>query len=362
VPPSPRLLLFSLALMAMPVWTAERDAADPAKPPPPPLPAEQGSVPADPARRIRIEDAPEPLRETLRRFDRLEPGFAWELGPGRPNGWGCQVQHLAFPSPVVSPVASNNTVHGEYYRPAGAGRRPAVIVLDILAGNALISSMVADALARQGVAALSVRMAYFGERLPPGTDRRTIVSDPSRLVEATLQTTADIGRAAAWLRHRPEIDPDRIGLCGVSLGALTAALAAGVYGTFPRTVLVIGGGDVADILWNGRETARERARLEAEGWTQDRLTRELAVVEPLAYAARVPRGGVLMINGTRDEVVVPANARKLREALGPPPILWYETGHYSMAAFTPAILARMGQLFSEPAWGAIPAPGREKTD
>jgi dienelactone hydrolase len=356
-----RLYPLLLALIALPAWAADPALSDTA--PPPPFPAEHGSVPADPARRVRMDGAPDATRELLKRFDRLEPGFDWSLATGRPNGWGYQVQHLVFPSPVTSPYASNNTIHGEYYRPDGAGRRPAVIVLDILAGNAVVSTMVADTLARQGVAALMIRMAYYGERRPPETDRRRIESDPPLLLDAMAQTVTDIGRAAAWLRSRPEVDPGRIGLCGTSLGAFAAALAAGVYGgAFPRVLLVMGGGDVADVIWNGRETAKARAKLEAADWTQERLARELVPVDPLTWAARVPRGSVQMINGTRDDVVSPANARKLREALGGAAIQWYDAGHYTMAAYAPAILARAGRLFGEPAWGPIPeaepeAPG-----
>jgi dienelactone hydrolase len=348
-----------------PAWTAPvaaflalgaglpRAGAEPA-----PLPAERGTVPADPARRIRIDEAPEPLRAPLKRFDRLEPAFDWQLAAGRPSGWGYQIQHLTFPSPVVSPYACNNTVHAEYHRPVRdtGVRLPAVVVLDILQGNALVSGMVADTLARQGVAALALRMAYYGERRPPETDRKRIESDPALLLDAMVQTATDIGRAAAWLRSRPEIDPRRVGLCGTSLGAFAGALTAGAYGTFPRVLLVMGGGDVADVIWNGRETARARRRLEAAGWTQERLARELAPVEPLAYAARVPPGSVLMVNGRQDDVVSPANARKLRKALGPPAIQWYDAGHYTMAAFAPAILALAGNRFGETEWKPMRDP------
>ena len=300
----------------------------------------------------------------MRRFDQIEPGFDWSLAPGRPTGWGYQVQHLAFPSPVVSPFANNNTVHADYYRPVRdrGVRLPAVIVLDILQGNALVSGMVADTLARQGVAALALRMAYYGERRPPGTDRRKIESDPALLLDAMVQTATDIGRAAAWLRSRPEIDAGRVGLCGTSLGAFAGALTAGVYGTFPRVLLVLGGGDVADVIWNGRETARARRRLESDGWTRERLADALAPIEPLAYAARVPRGSVLMVNGSRDDVVSPANAGKLRDALGDPAIHWYDAGHYTMAAFAPAILAMAGRRFGETDWGPMreTGPGSER--
>jgi dienelactone hydrolase len=353
-----RVLLFSLALIASP---ARAEEPAPLPPPPVPFPAERGSVPADPARRLRITEAPEPLRETLKRFDRLEPGFDWSLDPGRPNGWGYQIQHLVFPSPVTSPYDVNNTLHAEYYRPGGAGRRPAVIVLDILAGNAVVSTMVADTLARQGVAALMVRMAYYGERRPPETDRRKIESDPALLVDAMIQTAADVGRAAAWLRARPEVDPARVGLCGTSLGAFAAALAAGVYGgTFPRVLLIMGGGDVADVIWNGRETSKSRAKLEAAGWSQDRLARVLVPVDPLTWAARVPHGSVQMVNGTRDEVVAPANARKLQQALGDAAIQWYDAGHYTMAVYAPAILARAGRIFGEPAWVPFTVQGVDR--
>ncbi len=351
-----RLALASLAWIALAARAAEPEAPAPV---PAPLPAESGTVPADPARRIRIDDAPEALRDALRRFDRLEPGFDWALAAGRPTGWDYQIQHLTFPSPVASPFACNDTVHAEYHRPVrGAGERlPAVIVLDILQGNALISGLVADTLARQGVATLALRMAYYGERRPPETSRRQIESDPARLLDALAQTTTDIGRAAAWLRSRSEIDPGRVGLCGTSLGAFVAALAAGAYGTFPRVLLVMGGGDMADVIWNGSETTRARARLEAAGWTQERLARALAPIEPLAYAARVPRGSVLMVNGTRDDVVSPANAGKLREALGDPAIQWYDAGHYTMAAFAPAILALAGRRFGETDWGPMRETG-----
>src|SRR5437868_6656914 len=50
---------------------------------------------------------------------------------------GVTVYRVRFPSPVKTPVPENNTVHAEYYRPAGKGPFPAVIVLDVTAGNQL---------------------------------------------------------------------------------------------------------------------------------------------------------------------------------------------------------------------------------
>lgn len=318
--------------------------------------AERGRAPAERGFRVPMDGAPAKTQEFLKRFDRLGTEFAWELGPGRDSGWGYALHALTFPSPTPSPHERNNTVHADYYRPVREGRVPAVIVLDILDGSNRVAGLVSDHLAKHGIAALAVRMAYFGERRLPPEEQAALRSRVDLLADSVCQSVTDIGRAAVWLRQRPEIDPDRVGLCGVSLGGIVAALAAGVYGKeFPRSALIMAGGDVADVFWNGTETARAKAGLEAQGYTQERLTRELEAVDPCAYASRVPRGTVFMVNGTQDTVVSPANARKLWEALGKPAIRWYDAGHYTMMWRVLEILQRVSDLFGEPTWGAIPA-------
>src|SRR5439155_11225821 len=87
------------------------------------------------------------------------------------------VHHLQFPSPLKTDAAENNTVHGEYYRPHGEGPFPGVIVLDIMGGDGNVSRMVATALAQKHIAALALRMPYYGERRPSGSRERMIRTD-----------------------------------------------------------------------------------------------------------------------------------------------------------------------------------------
>ena len=42
------------------------------------------------------------------------------------------------------------------------------------------------------------------------------------------QGICDIRRAAAWLAGRPEVDPAKLGVTGISLGGITSALASAV--------------------------------------------------------------------------------------------------------------------------------------
>ena len=58
----------------------------------------------------------------------------------------------------------------------------------------------------------------------------------------------DVRRAADFLRSRPEVDPSRVGVTGISLGAIVGSTTAGVDGRFAKAVLTIGGGDLARIL------------------------------------------------------------------------------------------------------------------
>src|SRR3954464_6758815 len=79
------------------------------------------------------KDVPERYRLTEHTFD-------YEMTPKtKLPGGGVEIYHVRYPSPVVSAHPENNTVYSEYYRPAGPGLFPGVIVLDITGGNQMLS-------------------------------------------------------------------------------------------------------------------------------------------------------------------------------------------------------------------------------
>ena len=82
--------------------------------------------------------------------------------------------------PCSTAHTANNSVHCEYYRPAGPGRHPACIVLHILGGDFPLSRTFAFSLANRGVAALFVIMPYYGPRHDPNSSIRMISSDPRK--------------------------------------------------------------------------------------------------------------------------------------------------------------------------------------
>jgi dienelactone hydrolase len=285
-------------------------------------------------------------------------GFAWGTRLVHKSG-SQRVRTVAFPSPLRTALKCNNTVHCEYFLAADDGapaavavRRPAVIVLHILDGRFLVARAISSRLAAAGVHALLVKLPYYGPRRPADKAKleKSMRDDPQILFEGIRQGIMDVRRAARWLGARPEVDPGRIGICGVSLGGFVAAAAAGVDGHFPRVAVLLAGGDLVAVLDNPSREVRElRKAIREKGWDTARLQKLLHPIDPLTYAPRLRRSHVLMINARKDGVIPAACAQKLADAAGAE-IHWYPVDHEGMVIYLPAVLIRVMAHFKAKDW------------
>jgi dienelactone hydrolase len=260
--------------------------------------------------------------------------FGFELEPVRETP-GYSVAKLRFPSPIETPDPLNNTVHAEYFQPKGDGRRPAVVVLHILGADFALSRYYSARLADKGVAALFLKLPYYGERRPNGGNQRFLSTDIGRSTLSMRQGVLDVRRAAAWLASRPEVDPGKLGVTGISLGGITSALAAAVDPALGRGAFLLAGGGLDQILWEMDEPEARRYRQQwlASGRTQSDLKALTKPLDPLTYADRLVGKRIMMMAANVDEVVPPSAARALWEASGKPPIRWFDCGHYSAAGY-----------------------------
>lgn len=287
---------------------------------------------------------------------------------------GFRVYRLTYPSPVVTAVQQNNTVPADFYLPKNilpGAKYPAVICLHILNGDEQLTDLVCSVLAARGVLAISFKMPYYGER---GTVKgpEAMAASPKVFVGAIAQVGEDIRRTVDLLASRPEINPDRIGITGISLGGITAATAAGAEPRLYRASLMLAGGDLLQIIRHARETrplsqmidklpAQEQAEVEAK----------IAEVDPLRFAPalrdRARDGRVLMINAGDDEVIPRPCTEKLAQALGiADRVAWFEgLGHYTAMVELPRALRMTADFFAqdlpEGAAAATPAPAVEST-
>lgn len=274
----------------------------------------------------------------------VEPGLAADLASYRlpatrfPIHLGAErrarsfvAREARFPSPLTERWGE---VHGTYYAPARLreGQRvPAAVVVHHLGGSFEAEQYLAQHLAQNGVAAFAISLPNYGERREPGTRQGFLQEkDPVGSFAGFRQAALDVIRASDFLRAMPEVDPERVGAVGVSLGAIVTALARGVDTRLGRTVLVIGGADVGRLLAESPE-AKELLK-KADGIVRpEDLEQALRPVDPLTFASRVRTDDVLMLNARRDEVIPEGCTISLWEALGRPRLRWFNCGHYGIA-------------------------------
>jgi dienelactone hydrolase len=295
---------------------------------------------------------PGPEESSVPERFRLEPSvFTYELEPVLETS-RYSVSRLRFPSPITTADPENNVVHAEYFRPLGPGpKRPGVIVLHILGADFPLSRYMAARLADRGVAALFVKLPYYGERRPAAgglNSRKFLSADIERTVTAMRQGICDVRRAAAWLSARPEVDPLRLGATGISLGGIISSIAVAVDPSIREGAFLLAGGDLSRILWQMPEGKEFRALWIASGRTLADLKTLTDPFDPLAYAPRLRGKRVFMMAGTVDEVIPPDCARALWEAAGRPTIQWYDCGHYSAVGFLLPGIRRTVDFFAVP--------------
>lgn len=246
---------------------------------------------------------------------------------------GVDISILRFPSPVKSPYPENNMVYAEYYRPRKPGRYPAVIVLDITAGDQSLSRAIANFLAQNGVAGLFVQMAYYGPRRPVTPKVRLLSPNIPQTMEAVRQTVLDLRLATAWLASRPEVDSKRLGIMGTSLGSLIGTLTAEMEPNLSRLAVLLGGGGFVDTFWDDPRARTYRDAYVLLGGTKEKIKQLLAPVDPLTHAANLKQQKVMIMAGKRDEILPPSMATALWKASGEQKIVWFDCTHVGAVAY-----------------------------
>ena len=255
---------------------------------------------------------------------------------------GVRVYDLTFPSPIESSVPENNTVHAEYFVPRSASSEnpvPGVIVLDILDGQAMVSRGEAVWLAQHGVASLFVYMPHYGPRRPPGSRVRFLSTNIEHSLNSVRQAVLDCRLAAAWLASRPEVDGEKLGLVGTSLGSLIGANVAAAEPLLKNVCLVLPAGGLVDAFYDHPRAKPYLPLVEVLGGREG-LKKIIAPADPITYAEQLKEKNLLMIAASRDDILPPSSAKALWEATGKQKILWFDATHVGTAAYAiPALKA-----------------------
>ena len=273
-------------------------------------------------------------------------------------GGDIKVLRVTYPSLVVTPYPVDNTVTGFLFLPSTPGPYPVMLVEhEWLPVNLDNEDVLCETLARAGVAAFLVVQPYSYVRrvVPRVEDVELLSGDPKQSVEAVRQAVLDNRRALDWLQSRPDIDPNRMGVAGISLGGILAPLIAGVDHRARVLVTIVGGGDVSDLVYDSFITYGLRPALLYHGVTFDSLKRDFAPIEPTNWLQGFDPKNALLFNGRFDVFVNPQMAHHLAKALGGAPIVWTNTGHYG-TVFAEKSIEAVGAKFVRSRFGLDTAP------
>ena len=159
------------------------------------------------------------------------------------------------------------------------------------------------------------------------------------------QAVLDIRRGAAWLAARDEIDEQQLGISGISLGGLVAAVATAAEPRFQKACLVLTGGNLEKIILESTETDEVRRYWTGRAITHEQIDQWLGPIDPLTYAPLLRDRKVLMLNARNDKVIPPDCTIAFWKAAGQPEIEWWDADHYSAIWYLPKALSRMVAFF-----------------
>ena len=215
-----------------------------------------------------------------------------------------------------------------YLPQAGGAPRPFLLVLPILAaGRSLLVRMCTD-LAERGF------VTGFAER-EGGLFRRQ--EQPEELEAGIRRTVVENRAFLAWVAAQREVDPQRMGLVGVSLGAIVGTVLTAMEPRIQAASLLMAGGDLPALLVDTGEgrvaswAALERARSHLTDAGLERELRAVLWTDPANVAAYIDSRRVFLFTAQLDGVVLRRNSELLWEALGRPHRLLAPLGHYTAA-------------------------------
>ena len=168
------------------------------------------------------------------------------------------------------------------------------------------------------------------------------------------QTIIDIRRSIDWLQSQDYVDPDKIGILGVSLGAMLSTLATAADHRIKAAAFFLGSSELDQVLmkstYNRIIKYQRNVFAKMEGTQSEKLDKireALSDVEPKNYAKYIDPKRVLFLYGRFDAIVPRDISHKTICNLGGPKAYVVPTGHYSAFLFKNWALKRVFEHFEE---------------
>lgn len=226
-----------------------------------------------------------------------------------------------------------NSVNGERVPsllslPKGSGKFACVVFLHGYGGSKEDMLSAADPVAAEGYAIMSIDAEFHGERKEAGKALYSTNFEESR--NGIIQTVIDLRRAVDYLETRRDIDMDKIGYVGGSMGGIIGAIFIGVEPRIKAAALLVAGGNMSLMIKESQHSAIPAIReyLDAQGVSYSDLQEFMDPVDPINFIAEFSPRPVVFHLGKFDRVVPAEAGQQLYDAAGEPKqVYWYDSGH-----------------------------------
>ncbi len=210
----------------------------------------------------------------------------------------------------------------DYYDLKGEEKTPLIVISPILGGKNTLAEMFAEYFAERGLACAIVHRP--ADKFPEENNYAQGLEDILR------QSLIDTMRAIDYLQELPDIDRNKIGSLGISLGAIKNATLAGIDERLKVNIFVMGGADIPYIL----EHTKEGGIVEELQGIADKKKlfaqlRETMRSDPKYLAPFINDENTLMYITLFDNVVPIECQKKLKKLIGNPSVVYLLAGHYT---------------------------------
>lgn len=239
------------------------------------------------------------------------------------------IQRVTFPS--ARNVFGTENIKIDYYVQKKPGKFPTVLILPIAGGIDFSVKSFGRHFASNGFNCALVHNRHFDLG-----DAKTA----EQVEDYFRQTVLDNRQVLDYLVEREEVDENRLGCLGLSLGGIKASILSAIDERLKCCVIGLAGGSIADIAVLSREKDIKDyiKTFASEGVSAEIIYAELSdkvTTDPLKLAEYVDARNVLMYIAAFDQVVPRRCGDRLWAAMGKPAVIYLFSGHYGSLLYLP---------------------------
>jgi len=241
-------------------------------------------------------------------YDRELPLDVEETGVEHKNG--VSVHDIGYAG------QANDRTKAYLVTPPGKGPFPGIIFVHPAPGNRATFLDESIMLAQQGAVCLLMDAPWA-----EGEAWGRTLGQPESDRQAFIQIAIDIRRAVDLIISRPDVDVNRIGYVGHSLGALFGGVLSGVEKRIKAFVLMAGSGSFTDVAILSMPFL--------QGQALEHYAQAMTLIDPIYTISHAAPSALLFQFGLQDEAFPREKVAGFAEAGSEPKLVkWYDAGHY----------------------------------